>query len=200
MGTGRLKNYDLGVIGLFVLVIVGVSLNWYRLVVPMAGGSLSAGGSGWHYGLAIGAFIAALLAVVVVVVKVILLGSDSGLPVWYHQGYFLNALGGLVTLFSVGALFRKPVELMGVGALGLRLTYGAGLFITMVAGLLITVCGYMARNDLSIRPRPPRPAPTPRRPTTAGRKKASEVRYCPGCGTLLEPELSFCRWCSRPKD
>jgi hypothetical protein len=43
MSAGRFKSYDYAVVGLFVLVLIGVSLSWYTVSVSYQDTSLQGG-------------------------------------------------------------------------------------------------------------------------------------------------------------
>jgi hypothetical protein len=147
MEAGRVKGYDYGVMGLFAVVLAGVSLSWYTVSISLGGQSLSGGVSGWHYAWGTIAFVAALLAVVVVGLKG-LVGAGGVLPGWYKEGPLVMGLGDLVTLFAIIGLLEKPgrgVDLLG--GLGVKVGFGVGIYLTLASGLLIGGCGILAQRD-----------------------------------------------------
>jgi hypothetical protein len=192
MNAARLKNYDYGVMGLFVLTLIGVSLSWYTVSVSLGGQSVGAGDSGWHYALGVLSFVAALAALIVVCLKVAI-APGGALPGWYKEGIFLMALGGLVALFAFIGFFDKPGGVgVDIGVLGLHIGYGAGIFLTLVAGLLVAGCGFLALGDRSAASAGAAQAPI------AG-PGGGAAQFCQGCGTRLEPGSRFCKSCGRPQ-
>jgi hypothetical protein len=226
MSAGRFKNYDYGVVGLFALVLVGVSLSWYTVSISFENQSLEGGVSGWHYAWGILAFVAALIALMVVCVKGLLV-PGSLLPGWYKQGPIVMGLGDLVTLFAVIGFIQKPgrgVDLLGIVKVG----YGVGIFLTLIAGLLMGGCGILARRDRSgASSGTPSPsgmggsagtwhagpllstdwpageapgwaAPGGVAPAGTG-GRASSSGYCQTCGVQLDAGSRFCQSCGLPQ-
>jgi hypothetical protein len=181
MGAARWKYYDYVVMVLFAAVVVGVSLNWYQGSSSVFDRDLvDLTFRGWHYSLGVLSFIAALAALVTVCVKARVAPGDA-LGRWYTQGSLLVVLGGFVTLFALVRVAMDPVE-WDVPFYG----HGPGAFVTLGAGLLIVVCGWLALRDKPGAPAGPI-APTPmaaQRPLQtkggwqlSGRVNAARWRY-----------------------
>jgi hypothetical protein len=189
MSPGRFKSYDYAVLGLFVLVVICVSLSWYTISVTLQDQNLGAADSGWHYIWGILAFVAALTAAVMVLGKT---ASAQGgtLPRWYKQGPIVIGLGDLVTLFAVIGFIDRPgrgVDVSGLVSIG----YGAGIYLTLIAGLLIGGCGVMALLDklrVTMGARTPGEAMDTGAPAT-----------CKACGMTVEPGSGTCRSCGEPQ-
>ena len=215
MDAGRFKGYDYGVMGLFALALIGVSTSWYTVSISLGGQTVSGGVNGWHYAWGIIAFIAALVAVFVVSLK-LMVGFGSSLPDWYKEGPTIMGLGDLVTLFAIIGLIDKPGR--GVDVLGMfKIGYGIGVFITLVAGLLMGGCGILAMRDKPAASRgiPGSHVGMPSGTWQAGplladawpggaglggaQPGAGSSQYCQGCGIQLEPDSRFCRSCGRPQ-
>jgi hypothetical protein len=189
MGPGRFKSYDYAVLGLFALVVIGVSLSWYTISVTLEDQVLGAADSGWHYTWGILAFVAALIAVIMVLGKAASAQSGS-LPRWYKQGPIVIGLGDLVTLFAIIGFIDRPgrgVDVFGLVSIG----YGAGIYLTLVAGLLMGGCGVLALLD-KLR-------------ATAGAGTPGEAvdavppTICKACGMTVEPGSGKCRSCGEPQ-
>lgn len=197
MDFSRFKAYDYGVMGLFILTIIGVSLDWYT--ASLAGFEISEKIDvlkGWDSSLGVLAFVMAFIALVWVGMKAVVTSRGS-VPYWYLEGLVLMVLGGLIAIFTLIRILDKPST---GGALGLNIGYGAGIFITLIAGLLILGCGYLAIADRSMRPSPTaheddflgmgRDAPPPAR---------RGARHCQNCGAPVDPGTRFCRTCGKPQ-
>jgi hypothetical protein len=215
MSAGRFKSYDFAVIGLFVLVLVGVSLSWYTVSLSYQDTSLEGGAGGWHYAWGILAFIAGLFALIVAGLKG-LVGPDTLLPGWYKEGPLLMGLGDLVALFAIIGFLDKPgggVE--NIGDLGLKVGYGVGIYLTLIAGLLLGVCGLVARLDQRARPgaRPsayetsagivPQRGGVTHGDPAAGLEVPSPARaefklLCPACSAEVVPRSTSCDSCGMP--
>jgi hypothetical protein len=191
MDFSRFKNYDYGVMGLFILTIIGVSLSWYSVSLSFEGESFGgAGASGWEFSLGVLSFIVALAALVWVGIKAFF-PSRAGIPGWYREGIVLMALGGLMTLFGLIRIIDKPG---GDDFFGVDVNYGAGIFITFVAGLLIIGCGYLANSDKSLAL--PQAARAPMAgPGVAG--PGGGAGFCQNCGAPLDAGSKFCRACGK---
>ena len=217
MSAGRFKSYDYAVVGLFVLVLIGVSLSWYTVSLSYQDASLEGGAGGWHYAWGILAFIAGLFALIVAGLKG-LVEPGALLPGWYKEGPLLMGLGDLVALFAIIGFLDKPgggVE--SIGELGFKVGYGAGIYLTLIAGLLIGVCGLVARFDqratAGARSSAPRTsagsaalgagvtcgeaAPWPA--TAVASPARTEFKlYCPACTAELVPRSTSCDSCGMP--
>ena len=136
MGFSRFKAYDYGVIGLFVLTIVGVSLAWYSVSLSIEGENLGAASvSGWEFSLGVMAFVFALVAAIWVGLKAVL-APQGRLPYWYVEGVVLMVAGALIVVCALIRFIDKPG---GEEVFGLGVHYGVGLYLTLVAGLLVTL-------------------------------------------------------------
>lgn len=196
MDFSRFKAYDYGVIGLFILTIIGVSLSWYTVSLPseVFGESAELGAQrGWDTSLGVLAFVMALIALLWVGLKAVL-GSRGPFPYWYLEGLVLIVVGALITLFAIIRIIDKPG---GGELLGLKVGYGVGIFLTLIAGVLIAGCGYLAMNDRSLTAGGA--ARTPLGEPPVGGPAGRGVRYCENCGTPLDPGARFCRTCGRPQ-
>lgn len=193
MDFSRLKIYDYGVIGAFILTLIGVSVNWYALTAEVLDQTFSEGLSGWHYALGVFAFVFALLALVVVLVK-LLLAPAAALPSWYKEGVFLIGLGGLIALFALIAIIDLPLEWEFLG--GGR---SAGVFITLVAGVILVVCGAMAYLSQPLVSRRDGRATAPAAAQHPAASAGRAASYCQGCGAPLDAQSKFCRNCGRPR-
>jgi Double zinc ribbon len=176
MAAGRLRSYDYGVLGLVVLTVIGVSLSWYT--------GPGWGLTGWN-SFAVGpfgilAFVAALAAAVTVENKA-LFPRGAAPPHWYKEGQIVMVLGGLIALFALIRIAAKPEG-------GEVMHYGAGVFITLVAGLLIVGCGYLSYRDRVGARSCPR----------CGAETSADDRFCRSCGESLgegEGEANVCAGC-----
>ncbi len=222
MSAGRFKGYDYAVMGLFVLVLIGVTLSWYTVSISFQDQSLEGGDAGWHYAWGILAFIAGLFALIVVGLKG-LVGSGGTLPDWYKDGPLVMGLGDLVTLFAIIAFIDKPGRgVESLGGLGVKVGFGIGLYLTLIGGLLIGGCGILAQRD---KPLPATAGPGLRLgaaavPSQAGAWQAGPLQTgswqagplqvgpsqaegsptnCLACGAQLDEGSRFCRSCGRPQ-
>jgi hypothetical protein len=194
MDFSRFKAYDYGVMGLFILTIIGVSLSWYSVAVEGFDDAGVLGGiSGWDLSLGIMCFVFALLALVWVGLKGVI-ALHGPIPYWYIEGLVLMVLGALIAVFALIRIVDKPG---GEELFGLQVGYGAGIFIALIAGLLIAGCGYLASVDKSMAPgqaaRAPMAGPGIPGPTARG------GRRCQNCGTPLDAGARFCRSCGAPQ-
>jgi len=195
MGFSRFKAYDYGVFGLFVLTIVGVSLSWYSVSLSIDSQDLgSAGVSGWEFSLGVMAFVFALIAAIWVGLKGVI-APQGRLPYWYLEGVVLMVAGALVVVCALIRFIDKPGG--GEEVLGVGIHYGAGLYLTLIAGLLIVACGYLASRDPALVPgasaRQPVAGPVPTGHARAG------MRYCQNCGAEVDAGSRFCRSCGAPR-
>jgi hypothetical protein len=194
MDFSRFKKYDYGVMGLFVLTIIGVSLSWYSIALSFEGENLDGlGTSGWELSLGVLCFVVALAGLVWVGIKAFFT-SRAGIPGWYKEGIVLMALGGLMTLFALIRIIDKPG---GAGFFGVEVNYEAGLFVTFVAGLLLAGCGYLAHRDKSLASSQAVPAPMAG-PGMAG-PSGGAAGFCQDCGAPLDAGAKFCRACGKPQ-
>jgi hypothetical protein len=125
-------------------------------------------------------------------------------------------LGDLVALFAIIGFLDKPgggVE--NIGDLGLKVGYGVGIYLTLIAGLLLGVCGLIARLDQRARPQARQAAYHPNAGTMPARgggtygqavpglEDPSPARtefklYCPACSAELVPRSTSCASCGMP--
>lgn len=193
MSFSRFKVYDWGVIALFVLIIIGVSLSWYSISLSIGDEDLgSAGISGWDLSLGVMSFIFALLALVWVGLKAVI-APRGPYPYWYLEGIVLIVIGFLIAVFALIRILDRPGgdEFYGIG-IGL----GAGVFITLIAGVLMAVCGYLAHTDGTMASAGPAGG-SPSDPTdTPAHGKG--VRFCKNCGARVDGTSRYCRSCGKP--
>ncbi len=149
----RFKTWDWGVLGAFVLTIVGVSIPWWHLKVgdllggDVGGGLASAGLStnlsGWSTGV-IGTgkatFALMLIAVVVVIVKA-LFRSGTPTPSWYKESWVMMGFGGLLTILGIVGTAKAPFGGMDTWS------WRPGSIITLVAALALLGMGYLMFKD-----------------------------------------------------
>lgn len=200
MGLSRFKAYDYGVFGLFILTIIGVSLSWYSVSLSMNGQDLgSATVSGWEFSLGVMAFVFALIAAVWAGLKAII-APQGRLPYWYLEGVVLMVAGALVIVCALIRFINKPGG--GEEAFGVGVHYGAGLYLTLIAGLLIVACGYLASKDPAMAPATAAQTPPAQTPMAAPGATAStrgRVRRCQNCGAEVDADSRFCRSCGAPR-
>ncbi|MBN1629206.1 MAG: zinc-ribbon domain-containing protein [Thermoleophilia bacterium] len=195
MGFSRFKAYDYGVFGLFILTIIGVSLRWYSVSLSINGQDLgSATVSGWEFSLGVMAFVFALIAALWVGLKAVI-APQGKLPYWYLEGVVLIVAGALIVVCALIRFIDKPGG--GEEAFGVGVHYGVGLYLTLIAGLLMVVCGYLASRDPELAPattaRPPSARPPVAGPARPG------MRYCQNCGAEVDAGARFCRSCGAPR-
>lgn len=148
----RYKLWDFVVTGLFILMIIGLSLAWWTVSVPDELGGLLGGlggdlgsVSGWDSGLLVFGFILTLAAWIFVVIKAFL-PKNGEYPKWYMEGAVVTVLSILPLPFAIIRLADNP----GGGGFGSELiSRGAGGFITLIAALLILGAGIMMFLDKS---------------------------------------------------
>ena len=214
MRAGRFKSYDYAVLVLFVLVVIGVSLSWYTISLKYESTSIEAGAGGWHYAWGILAFVAGLFALIIAGLKG-LVGPDGVMPGWYKEGPLLMGFGDLVTLFAIIGFLDRPGH-GAIGGVGIDIGYGLGIYLTLIAGVLLGACGIIARFDKPATAVVRAPAPYARAglapygaaaygtTATGSMTQAAPLvlpefrQYCPACTSELKPGSKFCNSCGMP--
>jgi len=193
MGIARFKAYDWGVVALFVLIIIGVSLSWYTISLSVAEENLgSMGFSGWDFSLGVMSFVFALIALGWVGLKAVI-APRGPYPFWYLEGVVLMVIGFLIAVFALIRILDKPGgnEFYGIG-----IGRGAGVFITLIAGVLIAGCGYLAHTDetMAFEDVPDERSDYP----IYGPADSKGIRHCKNCGERVEGTSRYCRSCGKP--
>jgi hypothetical protein len=134
MNMKRLSRNDWIVLFGFVLTRVGLSSAWYTISIL----SLSASLDGWH-GAGIIVFLLTFMASAVVALKAIP-SVTVILPV--SEAAIVMVLGGVSVLLVVIKFLDKPG---GMGVVGIG--YGFGIFLTLVATILVTAGGYLKNSE-----------------------------------------------------
>jgi hypothetical protein len=167
----RWKIWDYVVLGLFVLIIIGVSLTWWKVDVGGAATSLGGvsasdlqdaqdlgidiGSLAQQAAAAVGAFLTAkgwdfgsvvfcfILSLLAFLVVVVkpLFPINKDLPKWYMEALATMVFGGLITFITFLRLAVAPEGGHSVW------NPGAGGFITLIAGLVMLAAGYMMWRD-----------------------------------------------------
>lgn len=206
VNLARMKTWDWGIVGAFVLIIVGVSIPWWRIADA---GNIS----GWHIGAGKAAFSFSLFAFVWVLAK-ILLPAHRPLPKWYMESWPVMVFGAVCVLCGLVGTVDKPGA--GLGAFGEAMGIGdpfswrPGALIVLLVGLGMVFCGYMMLKDKSGEygeskmpkittnagapagyQQPPVGYQPPAAPPAGG-------KFCSNCGAGLAPEDAACRACGKP--
>jgi hypothetical protein len=168
--VNRLSRGDYAVLAGFVLGIIGVSLSWYAAVDHYTEGTLRYGIHGWAYTLGWLSWVCMLAAALAVVV-----GSGVFAQLRADLGgkapLIIMGLGGVATVLVLIGFATKP----SADTLGLYLTmhmssamlvkaqassnwnnevmasgFGAGIILSLIAGVTVTVGGYLKVKDAGI--------------------------------------------------
>jgi hypothetical protein len=145
MDLRRIRPTDYGVLGVFILVLIGVSVGWYGVSFLSL--------IGWGTGFGAVAFVFALAALVFVCLKAFS-PLRSGLAQWPHDGLVVLILGVLVLLLSVLGLAIRTEDWQGAPV-------QAGGILTLVGGLLLAGCGALAKWAGGLASAKPPHAPEP---------------------------------------
>jgi hypothetical protein len=124
------------VAGGFVLMIIGMSVHWYKV---SASGFSASGGSGWDETLAVFAFLITIVALAAAALDLIPSGVPK-LPV--PRGLIVMGLGGVSTLFVLIKFVDKPGTGLE-GAFGVHVGYSVGIFLSLIASLVIVGGGFL---------------------------------------------------------
>ncbi len=210
----RFQRWDWGVLGAFVLAIIGVSIPWWHL---KAGGLFGIGGSadsilgislnlsGWSAGV-VGTgkatFSLMLIAVVWIVAKAFF-RRGTPTPSWYKESWVIMGFGGLLTILGIVGCAKAPFG--GFDAWSWR----PGSIITLIAALAMLVFGYFMFTDKTgaydgsgkfalpnMGGHPQAPGGYQQPP--AGYQPPAAGKFCSNCGAGLAPEDAACRACGKP--
>jgi hypothetical protein len=212
----RFQRWDWGVVGAWVLAIIGVSIPWWHFKVgdilgglgDALGGSVdnipgvSVSLSGWSAGV-VGTgkatFALMLIAVVWIVVKA-LFRRGAPTPAWYKESWVIMGFGGLLTILGIVGCAKAPFG--GFEAWSWR----PGSIITLIAALAMLAFGYFMYTDktgaydgagkfalpaMGGQAQPPAGYQPPAAPPAGG-------KFCSNCGGPLASGDAACKSCGKP--
>jgi hypothetical protein len=157
----RYRTWDWGVLGVFVLTIIGVSIPWWKYKVAdiigglggdlgdIVGGAVAASVgstnvSGWSAGV-VGTgkatFALVLIALVLVVGVKALFRAGVPTPSWYKESWVIMGLGGLLTILGIVGCAVAPIGGFTVWS------WRPGSLITLIAALALLAMGYFMYKD-----------------------------------------------------
>jgi hypothetical protein len=206
----RFQKWDWGVVGAFILTIIGVSIPWWHLKMPDLGGlgdlgdlvggalgsaGVSANANGWDFSVGQAAFAFMLIAVLWVLVKAFF-RPGTPTPGWYKESWPIMGIGALCVIFGIVACADAPFG--GFDAWSWR----PGSIIALIAGVALLAFGYFMFKDRTGaydglgkfalpgtggQQRPP-----------AGYQPPAAGRFCSNCGAPLGPQDTACKNCGKP--
>jgi hypothetical protein len=217
----RFQRWDWGVLGAWVLSIIGLSIPWWHFKVgdilggldDALGGALgglanvpdvSTNVSGWSAGV-IGTgkatFSLILIALVWVVVKAFF-RKGTPTPAWYKESWVIMGFGGLLTILGIVGCAKAPFG--GFDAWSWR----PGSIITLIAAVAMLVLGYFMYTDktgaydgagkFALPAMGGQQPPAGYQPPPAGYQPPAAGKFCSNCGAGLAPEDAACRACGKP--
>jgi hypothetical protein len=222
VNLGRMKKWDWGVIGAFVVTIVGVSIPWWKAKIAQslgdalgglgdALGGLTGGvpgltdmpsfnALGWDIDAGVAAFCFALFGALWVAAK-IFLPANKPLPKWYMEAWVVLGFGGIMTLCGFIGCVDAPYGGFDTWA------WRPGSLITLLAGLGVLFCGYMMLKDKSgdfgqskvpkINLNVIKADGTTTQVGGATPPAGGAPKFCVGCGAPLDAGAAACKSCGK---